>query len=173
MSSSILRVKDKNGNWISIPAIRGDTPYIKNGTWWIGEEDTGVIVGGAMVATGSYVGTGTYGTVNGTAQPTTLTFNFEPQLVVIAMANKGGYTDVVGLLIKGMPYSINFGAGEDVSVDLSSVVRHTYDNALLDIQGASVTFSARSVSILSNVFREKQFNASGVTYYYVAIGSLV
>ena len=48
--SYIIKVKDTNGNWIGIPALKGVdgiTPHIgENGNWFIGGEDTGVAAGG-------------------------------------------------------------------------------------------------------------------------------
>ena len=44
--SNIIKVKDNNGNWLGIPALRGEdgiTPHIgENGNWFIGETDTGI-----------------------------------------------------------------------------------------------------------------------------------
>lgn len=161
MSSSILRVKDKNGNWISIPAIRGDTPYIKNGTWWIGEEDTGVIVGGAMVATGSYVGTGT----SGPANPITLTFDFEPKFLMVSHTVSGTTNDFLGIFIKGRSTSINFKQTSD-STDENYVG--------VNVTGSTVTFLDNSVSFYNGTgsysFPAPQFNCVNITYYYVAIG---
>lgn len=49
--SNIIKVKDANGNWVGIPALRGEsgiTPHIgENGNWWIGEEDTNILAGEA------------------------------------------------------------------------------------------------------------------------------
>lgn len=43
---AILRIKDENGNWVEVPAIKGNdglTPFInENGNWQIGDKDTGV-----------------------------------------------------------------------------------------------------------------------------------
>ena len=48
---AVLEIKDNEGNIIPILAIKGDdgkdgedgqTPYIQNGTWWFGDEDTGI-----------------------------------------------------------------------------------------------------------------------------------
>ena len=48
--SYIIKVKDTNGNWIGIPALKGVdgiTPHIgENGNWFIGADDTGVAAGG-------------------------------------------------------------------------------------------------------------------------------
>ena len=46
MGQSILQVKDAEGNWNSILALKGDnglTPFIgENGNWFVGTLDTGV-----------------------------------------------------------------------------------------------------------------------------------
>ena len=51
--AGILKIRDKDGNFVSVPAIvgpkgdNGDTPYIgSNNHWWIGDVDTGVIAKG-------------------------------------------------------------------------------------------------------------------------------
>ena len=41
--SRVLKIKDENGNFITVPYVNGVTPHIgDNGNWWIDEEDTGV-----------------------------------------------------------------------------------------------------------------------------------
>lgn len=59
----------------------GLTPHIgENGHWWIGDTDTGVIAPATFrYEKGAYEGTGTYGKDN----PNSLTFSFEPKLVII------------------------------------------------------------------------------------------
>lgn len=57
---SILYIRDEDGNFKPIPAIKGEpgehgsngiTPHIgDNGNWWIGETDTGVKAGGSSEA---------------------------------------------------------------------------------------------------------------------------
>lgn len=48
--SNIIKVRDNNGNWLGIPALKGVdgiTPHIgENGNWFIGADDTGVAAGG-------------------------------------------------------------------------------------------------------------------------------
>ena len=48
--SNIIKVRDNNGNWLGIHALKGVdgiTPHIgENGNWFIGADDTGVAAGG-------------------------------------------------------------------------------------------------------------------------------
>lgn len=98
-----------------------------------------------QVYTGSYVGTGTYGASN----PTTLSFPFEPKMVIIAAnAYQGGIThplirpDTVGYVtIAASIYS--------------SMVVSWADNGLSFYDTASAI---------------RQFNNSGTTYYFIALG---
>lgn len=58
----ILRIKNENGEWTHIPALKGEkgdpgtdglTPHIGgNGNWWIGEFDTGVKAEGTVGESG-------------------------------------------------------------------------------------------------------------------------
>ena len=107
------------------------------------------------IATGSYVGTGTYGAGN----PNTLTFDFAPKLVLSNMplspqANGGwGYGNIIwcpgitGYLVRNGGYNGNIA----ISVDGNTISWYGYNarnNDGPDIQG----------------------NNSGGTYYYIAIG---
>ncbi len=58
----ILKIKNENGEWVHIPALRGGkgepgldglTPHIgENGNWWIGDFDTRVKAEGSTGADG-------------------------------------------------------------------------------------------------------------------------
>lgn len=163
-SSHVLRVKDKDGNWASIETIQGETPYIKYATWWIGGIDTGIRAEAqesAMIATGSYVGTGTGGADN----PTILTFDFAPKMLLITHNSSSVIDPFLGIFIKGRPHGIVFVDGESVS---------GYGDYYSTMWGAvslsSVTFTENSVSISHNE-AGRQFNDGSLTYHYVAIGN--
>ena len=123
---------------------QGLTPYIKDGHWWIGDTDTGTPVDTIVeIEHDSYVGTGTYGANN----PTSLTFPFEPKLLVV--------NDVV--MVRGVGhFSIQYGDGWS--------------------SGSDITWDENTVSwyhLNANTGHEEalfQLNANGQIYYYVAIG---
>lgn len=108
---------------------------------------------GAKIAIGSYVGTGTHGSSN----PNSLTFEFEPKLVIISGqvpystdANCLGYV----IFVPGMTEYAPF----------------TSDGYY---QNGTVSFKENSVSWLARVPNNAtgfQLNVSGQTYYYFAIG---
>lgn len=112
-----------------------------------------------QVYTGSYVGTGTYGQSN----PTTLTFPFEPKLVVIYPSNEvdpSSGTPMGGMFIYGCNAPIwSIANGQTIS-----------GNNGLDL---SVSWEEKAMSFYrggSSGNAGYQLNASGKTYNYVAIG---
>ena len=108
----------------------------------------GEVIPTVKIATGSYVGTGTYGVDN----PNTLTFPFEPKVVFI------GYGDTEAVTIRGSFCFVRgaYTAGSTVSSSSSYTV-------LLEWDG-------NTVSWYSGTNQGVQLNATGKTYYYVAIG---
>ena len=60
---------------------------------------------GTQIATGSYVGTGTYGASN----PNTLTFDFEPKLLFVATKGGGDY----GFYVYGQTNFLTFAFSQD------------------------------------------------------------
>lgn len=99
------------------------------------------------IATGSYVGTGTYGESN----PTSLTFEFEPKFVIIE-GDYGGAT-YGGYFINDSEFGMCNSIGRNFSVFL--------------------TWNNDSVSWVCNPdtkSSEYQLNISGATYFYLAIG---
>ena len=111
---------------------------------------------GTQIATGSYVGTGTYGASN----PNTLTFDFEPKLVLIANMHDG-----VSSTIFSLDYEIMVNPIEWMSGGYTSSSNSSYNN--------KVTWSGNEVSWygtgnFSNM-AYLQKNESGTTFYYIAI----
>lgn len=101
---------------------------------------------GGKVKTGSYVGTGTYGSSN----PNTLTFDFEPKFVfVLAKGGSTIYGSSVGFLwIDGSSVVFNTGnSGYGISTAVNGTTFSWYYN------GTSAGY---------------QFNVSGTTYNYLA-----
>ena len=106
---------------------------------------------GAKLETGSYVGSGTYGSAN----PRTLTFSFQPKLVIIA-PDTGG-TDLapaqLAAFFQGQRYAQPYLALDSPRADYIAVL----------------TWSGNSVSWYCSSFYGA-LNYSGKTYYYAAIG---
>ena len=96
------------------------------------------------IATGSYAGTGTYGSSN----PNSLTFDFEPKLVLLSQNYNNGIH--VAPLIRGSNY-----AG----------VQNSANTTVL-----TVSWNGNSVYWYSKDSAALQFNNSNRTYAYVAIG---
>ena len=102
----------------------------------------------ANIVTGSYVGTGTYGASN----PNTLTFDFEPKLVVI----------------NGM-YAVSAGT---ISIFVRGMIYYTaaYSNEIQLTNFQNCSFLGVKMSWYSTRSDLWQLNESGATYYYIALG---
>lgn len=97
---------------------------------------------GVQIATGSYVGTGKYGSSN----PNSLTFEFEPKLVIV---NYSGFA----IFVRGSTKTI-------VAVSASNY----------PFKENAVSWGVNKVSWYHTGTSESQLNKSGITYFYVAIG---
>lgn len=106
-----------------------------------------VVSSGAKIATGSYVGTGKYGSSN----PNSLTFDFEPSCVIIRArgTNSTTYPQTYGAVL--------LGTGTAVC------------DAQTTYQALQVTQFSTTVKYYANT-PDEQMNSNGATYYYVAIG---
>lgn len=93
------------------------------------------------IATGSYVGTGTYGDSN----PNSLTFEFEPKLVIV---NYSGFA----IFVRGSTKTL-------VAVSESNY----------PFKENEVSWGVNKVSWYHTGNSERQLNKSGITYFYVAI----
>ena len=100
------------------------------------------------IATGSYVGTGSYGSAN----PNTLTFDFVPQMVAVVI-NAGTGCEYGTLLVRGQTKSGGIGVAQ----------------AALHGLDLTLAWEGNSVSWYSSGSSD-QLNDSGVTYFYFAIG---
>ena len=101
----------------------------------------GQLGGGARIEVGSYVGTGAYGSSN----PNSLTFGFEPNIILFSAAG-------VWPFINPKQTSIY-----DIVGATSSFV-------------INISWNGNSVSWYSNDDHSYQLNTAGETYYYIAIG---
>ena len=109
--------------------------------------------GGVQIATGSYVGTGTYGANN----PNILTFDFEAMIVFIKDTN--GF----GILAQVDP-SVSLNYGYRLFLDSAS---GTFGNFV----GEIVTFRGKTVSWYNTGSGIHQMNKSGTIYTYYALGT--
>lgn len=129
-----------------------------SGDGLVGVDGSTITLPGVRIATGSYVGTGTYGQNN----PCTLTFDFAPKIV-----------SIYEIVYKSSPQSygtigLNFLPG----LSLDAVRCGFYNgNSLSNLQIDRVTFSTdgKSVSWYSERGAVYQANDPGYAYYYWAI----
>ena len=104
------------------------------------------------LATGTYTGTGTYGTNN----KNSLAFDFEPKVVIIAPPCNDVYVPpYLCVAVRGQEWAI-------FSNTSSSVDRTTY--------GVQVTWSGNTFSWHNTKSADYQLNRSGWNYPYIAIG---
>lgn len=106
------------------------------------------------IATGSYVGTGVYGSSN----PTSLTFDFVPKLIILECNSDIASTPYSVILIRDNPF-----------------VRHVIQTNSGDLSDSTlrITWSENMVSWYNELNAEYQMNSSqygGLPYFYVAIG---
>lgn len=109
---------------------------------------------GIKVEVGSYVGTGTYGSSN----PTSLTFDFVPKLIILECNSN----------IKDIPYSV-------ILIRDNPFVRNVIqtNSGALSTSTLRITWGENMVSWFSEFNAEYQMNSSqygGLPYFYVAIG---
>lgn len=108
----------------------------------------------AKISMGSYTGTGTAGSAN----PNSLTFDFEPKLVIVGGYNTANYT---GTTLSGFSAAFFMAIwGKEVSL---SADQHTK---------MTLSFSGNTMSWYNDggSMGESQFNNEGSVYNYIAIG---
>ena len=127
-------------------SVHASQEYTEAGNWL---DMWGNIIPAIKMETGSYVGTGTYGSSN----PNTLTFPFDPKLVVVT-----GTSDSDESNIMIAPKN----AVRVPSLMATSMSGSNPNNITLD-------WSTNGISWTS-ICATDQLNSSGITYYYVAIG---
>ena len=92
------------------------------------------------IATGSYEGTGTYGASN----PCSLTFDFAPKLLIVAIEDQGYLRGMIGYRPQSMAFAIALWSG-DVFTQWENNSVKFYDN-------------------------DGMFNSKNTQYHYLAIG---
>lgn len=105
-----------------------------------------------QVATGSYKGTGAYGVDN----PNSLTFDFEPKVVIVGEISTSASDPLIGIFVRNVKAAAVIYA--DPSSSASSVWRAPY-----------VTWSGNVVSWYSSDSVYSQLNSSGF-FTYIALG---
>lgn len=155
---SVLKVKDKNGKWVSIPALNSDVnessikaaipSLIKcmedTDSPFVTLEGKSIPIG--RVATGSYVGTGA-----GSSTPNTevrLTFDFKPHLILIKTLGSGNGINLAILL---RPDTFGFGITSPTSI-------------------FRIEWLDDGVSFANRGSYGWEMNTEGTTYNYIAIG---
>ena len=119
---------------------------------------------GVKIATGSYVGTGTFGEDN----PLSLTFDFAPVAMFIqGKVNSGSTTGHQGVAVAlgGCPYFVELTNGT-----------HTPATPIITSWGETVTwwgetdFYGVAENVQASCSADAALNAKGSTYYYLAVG---
>lgn len=150
-----------DGNYIS-PTWNNDDPPALNASETQDITDTLEALDAGfekLIETGSYVGTGTYGSSN----PCSITFGFAPTLLIVegdkASSSSGNayYT--------GIPYLFTSSYLKVAQLDANSA--NVYDN-VVTVSNGGQTISWYSAS---GVVAAHQLNESGTTYRYIAIGA--
>ena len=119
------------------------------------------------IATGSYVGTGVYGASN----PNSLTFDFQPKVMLIPyyMENNASYLGYHSLAAETHIWILNL---EDLTTEYEN-----YNG--FGVQGSSSTSGipkgkksqdGKTIYWYSGWNAQNQFNSSGYTYHYIALG---
>lgn len=144
-----------DGVYVNSPDPNAYPPAVPDGYTYT---ELGQLGNMAQIATGSYIGTGTYGNSN----PNTLTFNFKPKYVLIygtQTSGRNGITEYVFpcLLLTNVYTQYAY-------IYLSSVDEYSWakvnENTLSWYSSVGSAFNARN----------QQANNGDYTYYYIAIG---
>jgi hypothetical protein len=114
---------------------------------------TDVEADGVKIEVGSYVGTGTYGSGN----KNSLTFGFEPKVVIVHSDKVTDFGQYVLIWVFGSTYATN-----GRSAATSSATKETY--VVCSFSGTTLSWHTAGTSSIY------QLNNSGTTYNYVAIG---
>ena len=108
----------------------------------------------ARIQTGSYVGTGTYGSSN----PCSLTFDFMPQLFILfgKTNSNANYRNMIIAIKGGTQLAFTIGSGSNPSEAGASGLTFSWGSKTLNWYATSLGY---------------QLNASGVTYNWLAAGA--
>ena len=115
------------------------------------------MAGGLKLQSGTYTGKGTYGSSN----PNSLSFDFAPNLVVIVNPHNGLFT----ILTQGIVKAVFWGSTMNYVGENSSNMTTSYAKADVSWSNGGAT-----VSWYTYYAAWQQYNESGTTYHYFAIG---
>lgn len=104
---------------------------------------------GVRIATGSYVGTGKFGSAN----PNSLTFEFEPKFVIVSAAS-GGVSRLMFQSGQTETYQVGFDSGDSINTIVWS--------------GNTVSWYVKNPGDYVNA--DEQMNQTNMNYIYLAIG---
>ena len=158
----------------ALDSLTGILPVNKGGT---GQSSLEALLaalkqaGAVQIATGSYVGTGTYGADH----PCSLTFDFLPKLIMITRYHTG--TSSIDYIFpgdsEGNYWLMDANTLVDSDTSLSGYVGTGFGRVFGYGGGASVGYKSsdqRTIYWYSGNDAGSQFNSDGTTYYYAAIG---
>lgn len=135
--------------------------YAYQGPWLMGAEPS------AKIATGSYAGTGTYGSSN----PNSLTFDFAPKIVAVYAVSFGDYMNSLSIVEN---VNNTTGMAWIVAVNALSTSFKSYGLGKYGSSSSQVPYTKKSDDGKTITWygynADYQFNTSGYTYYYFAIG---
>lgn len=112
--------------------------------------------GGAKIQVGSYVGNGEYGS----ATPNSITFDFEPKLVIVTTDSFPSYGSGNGVCDAAYNFQFRWSYG----IETATVANTTSGKVYFEQSGNQLKW----YTIGTNA--KFQFNEDGTTYYYVGIG---
>lgn len=114
---------------------------------------------GTKIEVGSYVGTGTYGSSN----KNSLTFSFDPKVVIII--GRGSYGSQ-SIFVRNAPWSIGFRIDANIGSTAATEQGYSYIKTTSNL----ATWGSNRLSWYHTKNADAQENTSGSTYYYAAIG---
>lgn len=171
---SILKIKDKDGNWVEIPSLnvsvnrKSVSTAIPSLVEYIKDSDSpflalnGEAIPIGRIAMGTYTGDGTYGKTDKEDNSIILTFDFEPKIVFVSATTAG--SDSSGVLTQDTKI---FFKGVD-SVNTGWALNYTR----LDVEWTSNSVKYCFNHTFSDGADEArhQLNKLGETYVFYAIG---
>ena len=121
----------------------------------------GQVLKSCNIVAGSYKGNGQYGSSN----PVTLTFDFEPKLVIV----KFSFSEEFGFFIRP---SNSFSYFTSKATQISNTILHYWSSSSGDGVTNHVMWGNNYVKWWANgaTNASSQFNTNGINYFYVAIG---
>lgn len=123
--------------------------------------------GGALIETGSYVGTGVYGSSNRTS----LTVSFPPKYLIIQKTSGSYYLTGFGVTHDSPNeiYGVGFPLAPFKEGGVSYLITRWAGNTIYHVT-VSISGDGRTISWYSTSSSEAQLNDADTRYYYTAFG---